>query len=87
MARAVEERTISCGTSMVDGVYFDIAQALKPGARENDIVALATMRLYGMIDKRRHRHQNVPHGSAPNWALLILGACAVAVVLFAGPLF
>ncbi|MFO1295544.1 MAG: M24 family metallopeptidase [Rubrivivax sp.] len=34
--------------AMVDGVYHDIAAALKPGARENDIVALATMRLYQM---------------------------------------
>jgi len=34
--------------AMVDGVYHDIAAALKPGARESDIVALATMRLYQM---------------------------------------
>ena len=40
-----------------------------------------------MIDRRRHRHQNVPHGSAPNWALTLLAACAVVVVVFAGPLF
>jgi Xaa-Pro aminopeptidase len=33
---------------MVDGVYQDIAEALKPGIRENDIVALATKRLYEM---------------------------------------
>src|SRR6476660_8169934 len=39
---------LDMAAAMVDGVYFDIAQALKPGARENDIVALATMRLYGM---------------------------------------
>jgi Xaa-Pro aminopeptidase len=39
---------LNMAAAMVDGVYFDIAQALKPGVRENDIVALATMRLYAM---------------------------------------
>ena len=39
-----------------------------------------------MIDRRRHRHQNVPHGSAPNWVLMLLGVCAVAAMVFAGPL-
>ena len=34
--------------SMVDGVYQDIYEALKPGIRENDIVALATHRLLQM---------------------------------------
>ena len=34
--------------AMVDGVYHDIAAALKPGVKESDIVALATMRLYQM---------------------------------------
>ena len=34
--------------AMVDGVYQDIAEALKPGVRENDIVALANKRLYEM---------------------------------------
>lgn len=32
--------------AMVDGVYQEIAQALKPGVRENEIVALANHRLY-----------------------------------------
>ncbi|MGY1814914.1 M24 family metallopeptidase [Blastococcus sp. SYSU D00820] len=32
--------------AMVDGVYQDIAEALKPGVRERDIVALANHRLY-----------------------------------------
>ncbi|NLP82642.1 aminopeptidase P family protein [Microbacterium sp. CFH 90308] len=32
--------------AMVDGVYQDIAEALKPGVRENEIVALANKRLY-----------------------------------------
>ncbi|MCW2760705.1 MAG: peptidase [Marmoricola sp.] len=34
--------------AMVDGVYHDIFEALKPGVRENDIVALANKRLYEM---------------------------------------
>jgi Xaa-Pro dipeptidase len=34
--------------AMVDGVYQDIVEALKPGIRENDIVALASKRLYEM---------------------------------------
>ncbi len=32
--------------AMVDGVYQDIVDALKPGVRENEIVALASKRLY-----------------------------------------
>ena len=27
-----------------------------------------------MIDRRRHRHLDVPHGSAPNWALMLLAS-------------
>jgi len=34
--------------AMVDGVYQDIVEALKPGVRENEIVALANKRLYDM---------------------------------------
>jgi len=34
--------------AMVDGVYQDIFYALKPGIRENEIVALANKRLYEM---------------------------------------
>jgi Xaa-Pro aminopeptidase len=34
--------------AMVDGVYQDIFEALKPGIRENEIVALANQRLYDM---------------------------------------
>jgi Xaa-Pro dipeptidase len=34
--------------AMVDGVYQDIFEALKPGIRENQIVALANKRLYEM---------------------------------------
>ena len=34
--------------AMVDGVYQDIVERLKPGVRENEIVALANKRLYEM---------------------------------------
>jgi Xaa-Pro dipeptidase len=37
---------LSQAAAMVDGVYTDIAEALKPGVRENEIVALASKRLY-----------------------------------------
>jgi Xaa-Pro dipeptidase len=39
---------LNMAAAMVDGVYHDIAAALKPGARESDIVAIATLRLYQM---------------------------------------
>src|SRR5450755_3997331 len=39
---------LNMAAAMVDGVYFDIAHALRPGVKESDIVALATMRLYSM---------------------------------------
>jgi Xaa-Pro aminopeptidase len=39
---------LSQAAAMVDGVYQDIAEALKPGVRENEIVALANKRLYEM---------------------------------------
>lgn len=34
--------------AMVDGVYQDVVEALKPGIRENEIVALVNKRLYEM---------------------------------------
>ena len=37
---------LSQAAAMVDGVYQDIVEALKPGIRENEIVALANKRLY-----------------------------------------
>jgi Xaa-Pro dipeptidase len=37
---------LSQAAAMVDGVYQDIFEALKPGVRENEIVALANKRLY-----------------------------------------
>ncbi len=39
---------LSTAAAMVDGVYQDIVEALKPGVRENEIVALANKRLYEM---------------------------------------
>jgi Xaa-Pro aminopeptidase len=39
---------LSQAAAMVDGVYHDISEALKPGVRESDIVALATKRLIEM---------------------------------------
>jgi Xaa-Pro aminopeptidase len=51
-ARAIkspdEIMLLSTAAAMVDGVYWDIAQALRPGVRENEIVALANARLYEM---------------------------------------
>src|SRR6202044_1156005 len=37
---------LSQAAAMVDGVYQDIVDVLKPGRRENEIVALANKRLY-----------------------------------------
>jgi Xaa-Pro dipeptidase len=45
---ADEIALLSTAAAMVDGVYQDIAEALKPGIRENEIVALANKRLYEM---------------------------------------
>src|SRR3989440_4675865 len=39
---------LSTAAAMVDGVYQEITEALKPGVRENEIVALANKRLYEM---------------------------------------
>ena len=39
---------LNIAASMVDGVYQDIAEALKPGIKESQIVALAAKRLYEM---------------------------------------
>ena len=39
---------LSQAAAMVDGVYQDIVDVLKPGVRENEIVALASKRLYEM---------------------------------------
>ena len=39
---------LNMAAAMGDGVYQDIYEALKPGVRENEIVAMATRRLYEM---------------------------------------
>ncbi|MDR0343940.1 MAG: Xaa-Pro peptidase family protein [Nocardiopsaceae bacterium] len=39
---------LSTAAAMVDGVYQEITDALRPGVRENEIVALANKRLYEM---------------------------------------
>jgi Xaa-Pro dipeptidase len=45
----IDELTLlNMAAAMVDGVYQDIAEALQPGVRESEIVALATGRLYEM---------------------------------------
>ena len=38
--------------AMVDGVYLDIAKAIRPGARESDLVAVANDQLYAMGSER-----------------------------------
>ena len=43
-----EVMLLNQAAAMVDGVYQDIVEALKPGIRENEIVALANKRLYEM---------------------------------------
>jgi Xaa-Pro aminopeptidase len=45
---ADEIALLATAAAMVDGVYQDITEALKPGVRENEIVALANKRLYEM---------------------------------------
>ena len=45
---ADEIMLLTQAAAMVDGVYQDIVEMLKPGVRENDIVALANQRLYEM---------------------------------------
>jgi Xaa-Pro dipeptidase len=49
MLKSQDELTLlNMAAAMVDGVYQDIYEALKPGVRENEIVALANKRLYEM---------------------------------------
>ena len=38
--------------AMVDGTYEDIARAIKPGVRENELVAIANHRLYSLGSER-----------------------------------
>ena len=47
--KSIDELTLlNMAAAMVDGVYQDIAEALKPGIKESQIVGLATKRLYEM---------------------------------------
>jgi Xaa-Pro aminopeptidase len=47
--KSIDEITLlNMAAAMVDGVYQDIAEALKPGVKESEIVAMATARLYQM---------------------------------------
>ncbi len=49
MLKSQDELTLlNMAAAMGDGVYQEIYEALKPGVRENEIVALATKRLYEM---------------------------------------
>jgi Xaa-Pro aminopeptidase len=45
---ADEIMLLNQAAAMVDGVYQDVTEALKPGVRENEIVALVAKRLYDM---------------------------------------
>jgi Xaa-Pro dipeptidase len=45
---ADEIMLLTQAAAMVDGVYQDVFEALKPGIRENEIVALVNQRLYAM---------------------------------------
>ena len=45
---ADEITLLNIAAAMVDGVYQDIYEALKPGIRENQVVAMANKRLYEM---------------------------------------
>jgi len=47
--KSIDEVTLlNMAAAMVDGVYQNIAEALKPGVKESEIVAMATARLYEM---------------------------------------
>lgn len=47
--KSTDEITLlNIAAAMVDGVYQDIYEALKPGIRENQVVAMANKRLYEM---------------------------------------
>src|ERR1700729_4017778 len=51
---------LATAAAMVDGVYQDITEALKPGVRENEIVALANKRLYEMGSDDGESIKSVP---------------------------
>ena len=41
-----EIQLLKLSAAMVDGVYYDLAKALRPGIRENELVAIANKQLY-----------------------------------------
>ena len=49
-AREIEargrDRAAQVGASMVDATYVDIARAIRPGTKENELVAIANDRLF-----------------------------------------
>src|SRR5467141_2045203 len=53
MLKSQDELTLlNMAAAMVDGVYQDLFEARKPGARENEIVAVANMRLSEMVSDK-----------------------------------
>src|SRR2546427_6600469 len=53
----------SMAAAMVDGVYQTIFEALKPGIRENELVAIANKQLYdmGSFSDRKSTRLNSSH--------------------------
>jgi len=47
-----EIELLKVAAAMVDATYLDIAKAIRPGARESDLVAIANEKLYGMGSER-----------------------------------
>jgi len=47
-----EIELLKLAASMVDGTYVDIAKAIRPGTRENELVAIANDKLYRMGSER-----------------------------------
>jgi Xaa-Pro aminopeptidase len=47
-----EIELLKLAASMVDGVYVDIAKAIRPGTRENELVAIANDKLFRMGSER-----------------------------------
>jgi Xaa-Pro aminopeptidase len=47
-----EIELLKLAAAMVDGVYVDIAKAIRPGARENELVAIANDKLYRLGSER-----------------------------------
>jgi Xaa-Pro dipeptidase len=47
-----EIELLKVAAGMVDATYMDVAKAIRPGARESDLVAIANERLYAMGSER-----------------------------------